>query len=53
MNEEIDKFTSAGEKIISHELNKIIWCNQMDMLSIVTKENLLEVHLNFSWNTFI
>jgi len=53
MNDEIDKFTSAGEKIISHELNQIVWCNQMDMLSIVTKENLLEVQINIYSTAFI
>ena len=43
MTDEVEKFTSAGDKIISHELNQILWCNQMDMLALVTKGNLLEV----------
>jgi len=45
MNDEVDRFTPAGEKIISHELNQVIWCNHMDMLALVTKDNILEVIL--------
>ena len=44
MAEEAEKFTPAGDKIISHELNHILWCNQMDMLALVTKGSLLEVY---------
>jgi hypothetical protein len=43
MSEDIEKFAAAGEKILSYELNKAIWCNQMDMLSLIGKENIFEV----------
>jgi len=55
MNDEVDQFTPAGEKIISHELNQVIWCNHMDMLALVTKDNILEVilpHLKFYQHSF-
>ncbi len=48
MNDEVDRFTAAGEKIISHELNQVIWCNHMDMLALVTKDNILEVFISIN-----
>jgi hypothetical protein len=40
MSEDIEKYSQAGEKILSHELTDAIWCNQMDMITLIAKENL-------------
>lgn len=53
MADEIERFTSAGEKIISHELTHLIWSNHMDMVAIITKENLLEVVPEFNPIIFV
>lgn len=53
MAEEIERFTPAGEKIISHELTHLVWSNHMDLVAIITKENLLEVAISFNLTIFV
>jgi hypothetical protein len=37
----------VGEKVITYEIKNMVWCNNMDLVAIVTKENLLEVYRIF------
>lgn len=43
MDPETQNFTQAGEKMISYEAKEIIWCNNMDVIAIISSENALEV----------
>ncbi|KAL4460943.1 hypothetical protein ABPG74_016415 [Tetrahymena malaccensis] len=44
MEEEIEQFTVGHEKPFPQDIKQLYWSNRMDLLAVVTSENILELH---------